>query len=299
MPISAALLLALALAVLPVAAQSQPAFVSFEDMEKAPRPAPSTTISYGPSKSQAIDVFLPKTRGPHPTVIYIHGGCWNSNYSDREESRGLAADLAGRGIAVWSIGYRRANEPGGGYPGTFQDVAVAIDRIRTEANRFNLDLRRTALVGHSAGGHLALWAAGRAKLPVSSLAYAADPFLPKTVISLAGVGNLRAAARFVPVLCGPEILDKLTGKPSADRKEVWNDTSPARLLPNAPAKVLVSGVWDDVVPPYAAMDYYIPVRKNGQDATLVNLPESSHFDMVTPGTSSYAEVVRRIEAALR
>jgi acetyl esterase/lipase len=124
------------------------------------RPAPTVVLQYGTAASQAVDLFLPITgNGPHPVAILIHGGCWSATTDGRQQLRHLGAELASQGIAVWSIGYRRANEDGGGYPGTFQDVALAIDQLRSEAARYNLDLTRTALIGHSAGGHLALWAA--------------------------------------------------------------------------------------------------------------------------------------------
>ena len=150
------------------------------------RPAPTAVLQYGPNDSQAADLFLPSADGPHPLAILIHGGCWSVSTAGREQLRHIGAELASRGIAVWSIGYRRANEPGGGYPGTFQDVGAAIDRLRSDAPRYGLDLSRTVLVGHSAGGHLALWAAVRDRLPASSPIYRAEPLLPRSVISLAG-----------------------------------------------------------------------------------------------------------------
>ena len=169
------------------------------------RPAPTAVLQYGPSDSQAADLFLPSGDGPHPLAILIHGGCWSVTTAGREQLRHIGAELAGRGIAVWSIGYRRANESGG-YPGTFQDVGAAIDRLRSDAPRYGLDLSRTVLVGHSAGGHLALWAAVRDRLPASSPIYRADPFI-RSVISLAGIGDLEAFARLVPILCGPGSLN--------------------------------------------------------------------------------------------
>src|SRR3712207_3162077 len=124
----------------------------------------------------------------------------NIQGAGREQLRHLGPELTRRGIAVWSIGYRRADEPGGGYPGTFQDVAQAIDRLRWDADRYGLDLTRTVLAGHSAGGHLALWAAARRHLPAASPLHQPDPFVPSAVISLAGIGDLKAFARFVPML---------------------------------------------------------------------------------------------------
>src|SRR3712207_5204495 len=112
----------------------------------------------------------------------------NIQGAGREQLRHLGPELTRRGIAVWSPGYRRADEPGGGYPGTFQDVGVAIDRLREAAPIHRLDLSRTVLVGHSAGGHLALWAAARGGLPAASPLHAPAPFVPHAVVSLAGVG---------------------------------------------------------------------------------------------------------------
>ncbi len=263
-----------------------------------PKPAPETVIAYGTAPSQGIDVYVPKQKGPHPVVVLIHGGCWSKDIPGREQVRHLGGELAARGIAVWSIGYRRADEAGGGYPAMYQDVATAIDRIRTDAQRFSLDLSRVVFVGHSAGGHLALWAAGRAALPATSPLRTVDPFVPKAVISLAGIGNLRAAEKLVPVICGPGILEGVTGPTSAARKDVWDDTSPARLLPNAPAKTLISGIYDHVVPPYVALDYAKPVRSKGQTVTMINIADAGHFDLVSTGTPAWSIVVERIEAAL-
>ena len=120
------------------------------------RPEPTLQVRYGAEPPQGIDIFLPAGSGPHPVAILIHGGCWSTVASGREQLRHLGAHLAERSIAIWSLGYRRANEAGGGYPGTFQDVSAAIDRLRNDAPTYHLDLSRTVLVGHSAGGHLAV-----------------------------------------------------------------------------------------------------------------------------------------------
>ncbi len=167
--------------------------------------------------------------------------------------RHLGAELVQYGIAIWSIGCRRANEAGGGYPGTYLDVGAAIDRAREDAPRYRLDLARTVLVGHSAGGHLALWAASRGALPASSPLHAPSPFTSCAVISLDGVGDLREFARFVPLHCGSGILEQLA--PS----EALGEVSPAALQP-ATAIVLVSGVLDRLVPPGVAHDYTRALR---------------------------------------
>jgi hypothetical protein len=109
------------------------------------RPAPTLVLQYGTAASQAVDLFLPTTgNGPHPVAILIHGGCWSVTTDGRQQLRHLGAELASQGIAVWSIGYRRANEDGGGYPGTFQDIALAIDRLRSDAARYDLSRARSS-----------------------------------------------------------------------------------------------------------------------------------------------------------
>lgn len=202
------------------------------------RPEPTLQVRYGAEPPQRIDIFLPAGPGPHPVAILIHGGCWSASTSGREQLRHLGADLAESGIAVWSLGYRRANEAGGGYPGTFQDVSAAIDRLRDEASTYHLDLSRTVLIGHSAGGHLALWAAARAGLPLNSPLYVSSPFMPRAVISLAGVGDLKVFAKFVPLHCGSGILERLA---PADR---LGEVSPAVLPAPDASTVMVSGVLD-------------------------------------------------------
>jgi len=265
-----------------------------------PRPTPTLEIRYGEAASQAIDVFLPASPGPHPVAVLIHGGCWkNIKGAGREQLRHLGPELTRRGIAVWSIGYRRADEPGGGYPGTFQDVGRAIDRLRSEARRYDLDLARTVLVGHSAGGHLALWASARQHLPATSPLHEPEPFAPNKVISLAGIGDLESFAKFVPVLCGPGIIERLTKMMPDGSGAAYAEVSPAALSAPETRVVMISGVLDRLVPPYVAHDYARVMRgKSSAVPELLNLADAGHFDLVTPGTAVWGDVRSRIEAAL-
>jgi acetyl esterase/lipase len=263
-----------------------------------PRPEPTTVVRYGTATSQAVDLFLPGGDGPHPLAILIHGGCWkNLPAAGREQLRHIGGELAKKGIAVWSIGYRRADEVGGGYPGTFQDVGAAIDRVRTEAARYHLDLSRTIVVGHSAGGHLALWASVRDRLPAGSPLHNADPFMPRSVISLAGIGDLKAFARFVPIFCGSGIIERLA--PETASANPYAEISPAELPPPRGRVVMISGILDRLVPPYVADDYARAMRqKHATPVELVDIPGAGHFDLVTPGTGAWEEVMARIVAAL-
>lgn len=267
--------------------------VELSTFRNLPRPEPTLQVAYGEAPSQGIDVFLPAGSGPHPVAVLIHGGCWSATTAGREQMRHLGPELTRRGIAVWSIGYRRANEAGGGYPGTYKDVGTALDRLIAEAPTHRLDLSRVVLAGHSAGGHLALWAASRGSLPTGSPLHGSPRFVPRAVISLGGVGDLATFTRFVPVLCGPGIAERIA--PADKLAEV----SPAALTPSAGSVVMVGGVLDRVVPPWVAYDYARALRgRSATEPRLVNFPDAGHFDLVTPSTPAWQEVRSLIEQAL-
>lgn len=268
---------------------------TFAALEK---PTPTAVVEYGPAPTQAVDVFLPSEKAIHPVAIFIHGGCWRDlPGAGREQLRPIAAEVAKLGIAVWSIGYRRADEKGGGYPGTFQDVATAIDQLRSHAARYNLDASRTVVVGHSAGGHLALWASLRDRLPAESSFRDTKALIPGAVISLGGVPDLKTFGRFVPLLCGPGIIEKLA--PQRGSIDPYADISPAQLPPPPGRVVMVSGILDRLVPPYVADDYArLMQRTHSKAVTLVDVPGAGHFDLVTPGTPAWREVESRIVEAL-
>src|SRR5262249_1542288 len=151
----------------------------------------------------------------------------------------------------------------------------------SDAARHHLDLTRIVLVGHSSGGHLALWAAARNGLAPASPLYRAEPLMPGTVISLAGVGDLQAFAPFVPVICGPGIIARLVPGPAP--AGAYAEISPAALPPPNMRVVMISGILDRLVPPYVARDYARAIRRTQNSAIeLVDIPEAGHFDLVTP-----------------
>jgi len=260
-------------------------------------PAPTTHVAYGAAPSQFAELFAPAGPGPHPVAAIVHGGCWTKQFGGITQMRNMAGALAAQGIAVWNIEYRRYDEEGGGYPGMYQDVATAMDRLRTLAPQYQLDLARVVLVGHSAGGHLAQWAGSRARLPKSSPVYVADPLLVPVVISLGGLADLRNEATLIHTSCDRSTA-QLAGQPSAERPDVYVDTSPAELLPAGVRTVLIHGELDTIAPLRAGEDYARRARAAGDQAEVILLPGASHYDEVSSTSNAWHIVGAEIRKAL-
>jgi acetyl esterase/lipase len=260
-------------------------------------PAPSRHVAYGAAPSQFAELFQPAGEGPFPVAVIIHGGCWTKEFGGITQMRNMAGALAGQGIAVWNVEYRRYDEEGGGYPGMYHDVATALDRLRTLAPEHQLALSRVVLVGHSAGGHLAQWAGSRAKLPRSSPLYVADPLPVPTVISLGGLADLRNEAALIKSSCDRDTA-QLAGVASAGRPDVFSDTSPAEMLPAGVRTVLIHGELDTISPPRAGHDYARRAIAAGDAAEVIVLPGGSHYDEVAVTSPSWSIVAAQIRKAL-
>ncbi len=264
--------------------------MAWADLFARPRPMSDATIPYGDDPLQVADLWLPAGSGPHPTVLMVHGGCWQTDIAGRDTMNWIANDLRQRGIAVWNIEYRGVDRPGGGYPGTFRDAAAAADALRVHAARYRLDLSRLVAVGHSAGGPLALWPAGRPRLPMESPLHGADPLPVHAVISLGGLPDLEEAAR-TDNGCGNAVVGRLTGGHFAD-------TSVPRLAPLGVPQVLVNGADDRIIPVAYAEGYARPMRAAGDSVTVRLIPDTGHVELVTPDTAAWAVAVGAIERAL-
>jgi acetyl esterase/lipase len=267
------------------------------DLLERPRPAPSATIRYGADPLQAADLWLPAGAGPHPVVLMVHGGCWQTDIADRTIMGWIADDLRRRGIAVWNIDYRGVDRPGGGYPGTFQDAAAAADALRDHAAEHRLDLNRVVAVGHSAGGHLALWLAGRPRLPAGSPLRTARPLPIRAVVSLGGLPDLEEAARSENG-CGNEVVARLTGGVRAGRIDPFTDTSVPRLAPLGVAQVLINGRQDRIIPAAYAEGYARPMRAAGDDVRVRMIDRTGNVELIAPETRAWAAAVDEIERAL-
>ena len=272
--------------------------ISFRDLLARPRQAPDLKITYGADPMQFGALWLPKGGGskPRPVVVLIHGGCWQADLPGLELMDYLAADLRDRGLAVWNLEYRRLGHDGGGYPGTFQDVARGIDHLRAFGREQNLDLTRVVLVGHSAGGHLATWAAARDRLSPQSPLRVGLAVQPRGVVSLAGINDLAAFRATGPERCGgPRTIDDLVKGGSLSSP--YADTSPAELGVPTTVQWVMSGELDPIVPATFGSAYAGVVRGR---AKAVTIPQAGHFELIDPESRAWKDDIRpKIESLVR
>jgi acetyl esterase/lipase len=261
-------------------------------------------LSYGPETLQFGDLYLPSGSGPHPTIILIHGGYWRARY-DLNLMNSLAEDLATRGFAAWNIEYRRVGNQGGGWPGTFLDVARATDYLQVIASTYMLDLQRLVPIGHSAGGHLAFWLAARPRIhdgdPLAGSSIKEDdatsgPLIPQGAISLAGVLDLMMAWRLH--LSSDAVVELLGGTPS-EVPERYTSASPAALLPLGIPQVLIHGTADTNVPLEISQSYAQAAKAAHDNVTLFELPGVDHFDVINPRTPAWATTIESLQKLLQ
>jgi len=265
--------------------------ISYTDLLARPRPDATEHVHYGDAPSQFADLWLPNGSGLHPVLVLMHGGCWRSDLPGLELMAYAAEDFRQHGIAVWNVEYRRIGEPGGGYPGSFEDIANAVDWLRKLANAKRLDLRNVVAVGHSAGGHLALWAAARRRLPKSSLLYRDHPLPIKAIVSLAGIGDLSTYRASGPPACGgSRVIDLLDGTASRGPWDVFKDTSPAEMLPIGVPQAIVSGALDPIVPAAFGRAYAAKATAAGDPVQEITISDAGHFELIDPKSSAFEEI---------
>lgn len=241
-------------------------------------------FTYGSDVNQFVDLYVPTTGAFHPVVVLVHGGCWRERY-DAKPLGGICSALKAAGLAVWSVEYRR-NGNGGGYPQTMLDVAQATDMLREVAAEYHLDLARVITMGHSAGGQLALWLAGRGRLAATSPVYSAAPLPVSGVVCLAGIIDLVAAAD--QGLCGEDLALVMGGTPDAS-PEHYQDASPMALLPLGVKQIHLVGALDEGI--LANVRPYVEAAEAaGDDVRLVVIPDAGHFELVVASTAAWEQV---------
>lgn len=261
------------------------------------RPRPDKIIAYDLDSLHFGELWLPAGEGPFPVVLLIHGGCWRADLPGTELLAFAAEDLKKQGFAVWNIEYRRVGHPAAGYPGTFQDVALAADYLTTLGQQYPLDLSRIIASGHSAGGHLALWTALRANLPDTSPLYVAEPLKIHSVVSLAGIGNLKYFDHYGAPACGQETISALIDRDHrADAG--YKDTSPVEMGPTAAKFWLINGVYDAAVPPHVALNYVQQLKSTPQVTELVIIQDAGHFEIIVPWSEAWKIVLSTYKKAI-
>ncbi|MET9733438.1 alpha/beta hydrolase [Streptomyces sp. NPDC006458] len=268
-----------------------------------PPVAPDVTAAYGDHPDQVIDFYAPRGEnapdgGSAPLVVVLHGGAWRAPY-DRAHISPFADFLARRGFAVASVEYRRgpaepqtAGTPvAGRWPDTFDDIAAALDALPALAEALpQADPHRTVITGHSAGGHLALWAAARHVLPADAPWRTHGPAALRGVVALAPIADFTVAEKLD--VCGNASLQLLGGQEKFAERLPYAD--PAFLLPTGIATTLVQGRTDDVVPQAVAESYADAAAKAGEVVGLTLLEDVGHFPLIDPAADACAVVAEEI-----
>lgn len=246
-----------------------------EILRKEPT-GPDFTFAYGADPNQFVHIRMPQGHRPHPVVFFLHGGYWRAKY-DLGYAGHLCAALKEHGIATWNVEYRRVGNPGGGWPGTFEDASSAYRALLNSPKQNKtpvLDLDRVCIAGHSAGGQLAL-------------CLAAHESGIRSVISLAGVLDLHRAWELH--LSNDAVAEFLGGPPSKV-PDHYREASPAELRIRAKQKLL-HGTSDDSVPCELSADYVKQKKESGEDVELITLENTGHFELVDPESAVWSTVL--------
>jgi len=255
--------------------------ISYDELIARPIPRATRRVKYGDGPLHFGDLWLPTDgRGKRATIVFIHGGCWEAEYS--LDHAGYAADaLAREGYVVWVPEYRRLGDDGGGWPGTFDDIAAAVDFVGSLAElESSIDVTRVILSGHSAGGQLALWAASRRERMQSAVI---------GVVTLAAVTDLATYSAGTGD-CNASATRLLGGTPSQvpDR---YRNVSPIELLPLGLPITLVHGELDSIVPIASMNSFGARANAAGDRATVTAITGAGHFEVIAPWTSAWPTVV--------
>jgi acetyl esterase/lipase len=267
-----------------------------------PAVAPDSSAAYGEHPDQTIDFYTPRGEpsGAAPLVVVLHGGAWRAPY-DREHITPFVDFLARRGFAVANVEYRRGSSlphqgaegpVAGRWPETFDDIATAMDALPALVKEAlpGADIRRTVLTGHSAGGHLALWAAARHVLPEGAPWRLPSPPPLRGVVALAPIADFATAVELG--VCGGAVTQLLGG--AAGYQERLGYADPAALLPTGIATTVVQGRTDTTVPQQVSEAYAAAAAKAGEVVGLTLLEDVGHFPLIDPAADACAVVAEEI-----
>jgi acetyl esterase/lipase len=252
-------------------------------------PAPTLVDHYGSDPLQKGELRLSQGKGPFPVAVLIHGGCWDARRGDLRDTGPLAEALTARGIATWNVEYRRIGNPGGGWPGTFRDIAAATDHLATLARTQPLDLANVAVVGHDAGTLLALWVVARPKL--DDAIAGVGMVKPVTVVAIDGPGAMALSNVAEPAFCDGTAVTRMMGGTPAEKPAAYALASPQGHLPLSVHQLIVVGALGAQMAPYvqaalASGDTVVKLAPGGAD----------HRNVIMPGTPQGKQVADFIAA---
>ena len=257
------------------------AIMQWDDLLSRDQPLPDQTISYGDHPLQIIDVWKPPGKVSSPAVIMIHGGCWQAMVAERDIMNWIAADLRDHGVGVWNIEYRGVDR-GGGFPGTYDDVGRAADLFEERGAEFGFQTSRKVAIGHSAGGHLALWLAKRPKLIVTEPLRGEDPIRLDIAISQGGLPDLREGALREGHPCGTDAARKMSGPD-------LTVTSPPEMDAGKARQILFNNDSDHVAPPAYARAYVAKMAARNIAVEVTETDGEGHVELIAPGSKSWAK----------
>jgi acetyl esterase/lipase len=251
-----------------------------EDILNLPPPPADARLSYGFDSHQFGDLRVPKSKGPHPVLMNIHGGFWRNRY-DLSHAGHLCAALTEQGVATWNLEYRRVGDEGGGWPGTFEDLRQAYRFIPQLAQKYGIEANRVVVMGHSAGGQLAL-------------CLAAHESSVHAVISLAGVVDLRRAWE---LHLSNNAVGEFLGGPAEKVPEHYREADPMQVEIKGAQQWVIHGSADDVVPPDFSRRYAEAKNKAGENVHSVEIENAGHFDLIDPRTDAWKRISATVVGA--
>ncbi|MEJ2127899.1 MAG: alpha/beta hydrolase [Woeseiaceae bacterium] len=261
--------------------EAPPDIMSAAALAEFPNPPADHVIAYGDDALQFGELWLPEGDGPFPVIVFMHGGCWMSEY-DIAHSRKLTEAFSREGIAVWSLEYRRIGDPGGAWPGTFDDIEAGIAHLSELVEPYSLDPERVIVAGHSAGGHLALWIAQRI-----------EELQPDNAVRTRGVLGLAPAPDLEYLsahgTCGDAATLLMGGSPE-EYPERYAYGSVTNRVPQTTPQIVVVGKYDETWRP-VGVRYAKAAAEQGAPISVIDAPESGHFEMIDPDSTTWPLVL--------
>jgi acetyl esterase/lipase len=280
------------------ASSATPKLMTPADLQALPMLPPDQRLAYGDDANHIGELRLPSGRGPHPVVVLIHGGCWKAEYATLRDLAPMGDALKAEGIASWNIEYRRLRQPGSGWPGTYLDVGRAIDHLRQVASTHRFDLTRVVVLGHSAGGHLAMWAGTRQRIPPSSALHVANPLSARGVVNLAGTIDMGENIAHMEAECKDTVVSSMLGGSPSSVPERYREVSANRMVPLGLQQVLIWGEHEQFVPLSLARSHVDAATQAGDRARVIVVPAMGHFELASPRSSAWPTVLGAIRALL-